>query len=78
MEEIKSISAYRDAYTLIDENCYKLIDGISEDVKEELQHVDDFEPYTYYIVNDKAVILCDSISGDKYTSYETIEEFTYR
>lgn len=74
--EIKSIVMYLDAYTLIKENCPELINGLSEDFMTDLKHVDDWESYAYYIVNGKAVYICDSINGDKYSEYDSVEAFT--
>ena len=78
MKNIKSICHYGCAYDLIldyygrDEffDC-----ALTEEQEDFLRCVDDYESFTFYVVNDDTVLVCDSISGAVIGSAVSLEEF---
>ena len=74
--KIESIQHYGSTYELLDEfcDCEVLLD-LSEDERHALQHVDDFEGLTFYVINSETVIVCETfgtIEGDEMT----VDDFT--
>lgn len=63
--KIKTLQHFSCAYDLLMEDCdVEVMEGLTEDQRDFLRHVDDFEPVTYFLLNWDTVIICDSISGD--------------
>ena len=78
MENINNIMHYSSAWNVFDENTTRAQwEAIPEDVREALQHVDDFEPFAYILVNGDTVYTVDSFNGDV-LQVETLEEFMQR
>lgn len=75
MEKINNIMHYSSAWDVFDENTTRAQwEAIPEDVREALHHVDDFEPYSYVLVNTDTVYVVDSINGDVLNT-ESLKEF---
>ena len=76
MENIKSIYNFETSYQLLSETFgVDVFDDLSEDERNFLECVDDFESVTFYVVNDDTVIVCDSMSGDVSGNPVPLEEF---
>lgn len=69
-----SISHYSDARTLLIENVPDALKEWTPDELFALNHVDDFEALSYFVIDCKTVIVTDAINGDIYGS-ESLEEF---
>lgn len=85
MEKVKSINEYVSAFDVIEEycDCVSLCDGESyiimdEQISDEddicfLQHFDDYEAYTYYVINGETVIV--TIDSDVSAQFDSMEKF---
>ena len=74
-ESIRSISAFSSAWEVLEDYVSdRRLSDLTADEREALQHVDDFESYSYYVLNGHTVIVCDSITGDVIDS-ATINNF---
>jgi len=69
-----SIAHYSDARTLLIENAPDALKDWTPDELFSLNHVDDFEAISYFVIDGKTVIITDAINGDIYGS-ESLEEF---
>lgn len=77
IKDIKSICHYNSCYELLDENTHrKFWEDFDEDDICFLRHFDDFEGYTYYVINYDYVLMacCEDVCGDVMTLDDFIRE----
>lgn len=64
-KSIKSIEKYMSSYDLLTEHVYwDVIENMTEEEKDVLRHIDDFECSSFYVIDDCVVLVCDDITGD--------------
>lgn len=64
-KNIKRIENFTNALAIFENYFYKSdIDAMSENFKDFLRSGNDYDPITYFVVNDKILIHADSINGD--------------
>lgn len=64
-EKIESISSFNSAWEVME--AYVSVNRLSDLTREEreaMQTFDSLESYSYYVINNHVVIVCDSITGD--------------
>ena len=71
----KNIQSFMAAAELINEFRPEVLEDLSEDENTAVSHFDDFEAIKYYVINDSKVIAVDSITGDVFQEFGTIDEF---
>lgn len=77
IKDIKSICSYNSCYELLDENTLREFwEDFDEDDICFLRHFDDFEGYTYYVINYDYVLVacCEDVCGDVMTLDDFIRE----
>jgi len=75
MTTAKSIYTYPawDVMRMIEESNYDyLLDDVSDEVKHTIEHMWDFEPLNFLVVDFSAVIITDSINGEVIGQYDNI------
>lgn len=76
MQDIKTINYYSSSYDVISENFgYDVFEELTDDEKLFLQCADDYESFSFHVINNELVYVCDSISGDIIGSPVTLEDF---
>ena len=74
-ENIANISSFCDVYAIFDEYCSKdELDAMSEDYKDFLKSVNDFDPIAFYVINRKIIVQTDSFNGEV-LGVQTLAEF---
>ena len=75
MKNIKNICHYDSSYELLSETFGDdIFDELTEDEREYLECVDDYEGMSFYVVNEDTVLCCDS-NGDVIGNPACLEEF---
>ena len=75
MKNIKNIHHYDSSYELLSETFGDdIFDELTEDEREYLECVDDYEGMSFYVVNGDTVLCCDSL-GDVVGNPVALEEF---
>ena len=75
MENIKSIAIYDEVYELAFENIEHFDEGITEDMKDFLVHMNDFESTRFCLINYEAVLVYEETCGDVIARYDSVEDF---
>ena len=74
MLNIKSIHPYEDnALGIIEDYDYELFNSMSDDLKDAIFHLDDWEPIVFFTINNDTVIIADSISDQVFDSMPIAE-----
>lgn len=55
----EKLEFFRSAYNLLLDYDGSMLEDLSADVLEDLQHFDDYEEHTYYLVNNCSVLVSD-------------------
>lgn len=64
-KNIKRIENYKNALEIFENYFYKSdLDAMSEHFKDFLRYGNDYDPITYFVINDKILVHADSINGD--------------
>lgn len=71
---IKNIMHYDNEMEIFENYADEKLESMTEDEKEFLDHIDDFESFDYVVINDEIVVVFDVICGDV-ISAEYIDEF---
>lgn len=76
-ENIKSIKAFSEAYDLIEYVIGEdeINDVLSGDEIDYLRHMNDFECFQFFLINDDSVIVSDGINGDISGNAESFDDF---
>lgn len=75
MKNIKNIHHYESSYDLLSDTFGDdVFDELTEDEREYLECVDDYEGMSFYVVNEDTVLCCDS-NGDVVGNPVALEEF---
>ena len=75
-ENIKSILHFSNAYELLeDAGDIEILSELSEEEEDFLRSIDDYEPLSFFLINDDTVIICDSINGDASGHPMSIQDF---
>ena len=61
---MKTIELYSSAYMLIWNDQPGFLDQLTQEQRGLLEHVDDFEPYDYLLIDGACVVVRDMISGE--------------
>lgn len=76
MENIKTILHFNNAYELLEEiGDIEILSELSEDETDFLRSINDYEPLSFFLLNDDTVIICDSINGDVSGHSMSIQDF---
>lgn len=66
---------YRDVITIFKEYCSRdAIKAMTEEFREYLEHVNDFEGLGFYVINDCMVMTVDALTGDVF-GVQTLADF---
>ena len=72
---VKNIQIFTAAAAIIDEFRPAVLENLSEDENTAVFHIDDFEAIEYFVINESKVIAADSLTGDVFQEFNTIDEF---
>ena len=74
MLNIKSIHPYEDnALEIIEDYDYELFNSMSDDLKDAISHLNDWEPIVFFTINNDTVIFTDSINDQVFDSMPIAE-----
>lgn len=76
MNEIKYLLTYNSAFDLIEDNKPECLDGLSDDMAELIQALDDYESIRYALINDDTVLTMDRMTGTVFNT-ESLDDFCY-
>jgi hypothetical protein len=76
MENINSILRFCNAYELIKEASGFDLSELSEEETDFLESMNEYECFSFYLINDETVVVCDGFSGDVSGNAMNIEDFT--
>lgn len=75
-ENIKSIMHFENVYELFEEIAdYETMQELTAEETDFLQSLNDYEPLSFFLINDVVIIVCDSINGDKSGHPAKVEDF---
>lgn len=73
---MKTLEFYNNDVLKIFEDYYDKFEELTEDEKEYIDHLMDYEMYVFAIVDNKKVVVHDKLNGDVYSEISLEEFFT--
>ena len=74
--DFTNIMAYSEPAAIISDYMPEALEGLDDDILLAIDHLVDFEPVRFYVINDSHVLVSDSINGDIIGAPVPLEEFT--
>lgn len=71
----KNIQTFKNAADIIAEFMPEVIEALTDEEKTALRHVDDFECLVYFVIDERKVIVADSINGDVIQEFKNLVKF---
>ncbi len=72
---MNNIQVYDSAFNLISDFMPEELRQLDSDNKTELEHLNDYTPVLFFIIDHTRVIVSDSINGDIVHVYDSLTEF---
>lgn len=72
---IKNIQRFDNAAAIISEFMPEVIDALTIEEENAIRHVDDFESLEYFVIDEKRVIVTDSLTGDAIQQFSSLVKF---
>lgn len=73
--QIRNIATYNSTYDVIDAYFPDVVGEMDREHLDVLRNFDDFESHAFCVINDGYVMVYDSISGDVYGRFDSLESF---
>ena len=71
----KNIRRFKCAADVIGEFLPGVIEDLTDEERTAVRHVDDFESLEYFVIDEKKVIVTDSLTGDVIQEFKSIVKF---
>lgn len=71
----KNIRRFKCAADVIGEFLPEVIDALTDEERTAVRHVDDFESIEYFVIDEKKVIVTDSLTGDVIQEFKNLVKF---
>ena len=72
---IKNIQRFDNATAIISEFMPEVMDALTIEEENAIRHVDDFESLEYFVIDEKRVIVTDSLTGDVIQQFSSLVKF---